>query len=65
MATRPASLLFFVPGGLFALAAIRDAWFPHFFTTRPGNPALDFALAFFFIVFGAAQWRKAQRVETE
>jgi hypothetical protein len=59
MATRRTSIGFFVAGGLFALAAIRDIWFPHFFTTRPGNPVAELALGFFFIVFGAAQLRRA------
>ena len=56
MATKRATpILFLIAGGLFALAAIRDAFFPHFFAVDVGHPTSNAALAFFFMAIGAVQ----------
>jgi hypothetical protein len=60
MATRRRSILFLMAGGLFAVAAVRDAFFPHFFARGVGHPAINAALAFFFIAFGALQLNRVK-----
>jgi hypothetical protein len=52
---RARPILFLIAGGLFAVAAARDAFFPQFFARGDGHPAINAAFAFFFIAFGAAR----------
>jgi hypothetical protein len=53
--------LYFIAGGLFAVAAIRDAFFPHFFSLGDGNPAISAALAVVFIGLGLMIRNAARR----
>jgi hypothetical protein len=50
-------LLFLVAGALFGLGAVRDAFLPHFFSLRTGNPAASAGVAVVFLVIGAGQLR--------
>jgi hypothetical protein len=66
--TMPASrsrgpILFLVAAALFGLAAVRDTFLPHFFTTRDGNPASSAGIAVVFLVIGAAQLRNRRTSE--
>jgi hypothetical protein len=45
--------LFWVAGVLFAIAAARDAFMPHFFAHGNGSPAANTVLAVVFLVIAA------------
>lgn len=45
--------LWFVAAGLFAVAALRDAFFPTFFSLGNGHPVGNAALAVIFAIMGA------------
>ena len=62
---RRAPFLFIVAGALFALGAVRDAFFPHFFTTQERNPAGGAGIAVVFLAIGAAQLRNRKMSEAE
>ena len=55
---RLASILWLLAAALFALAAVRDAFFPHFIASSTGHPATNAALAVFFVIIAVDQLRK-------
>jgi len=51
--------LFLIVAGLFALAAVRDAFFPHFFALGDGHPIGNAALAVCFMIFGVRAFSRS------
>jgi hypothetical protein len=57
--TRPLTpVLFLAVGGLFLVAAMRDLFFPTFFSHGGGRPALSASIGVVFLVLGIAQRRQ-------
>jgi hypothetical protein len=52
MTPQPRPEWFFIVAGLFGLAAVRDAFFPHFFSLGQGHAVTYAAIAFLFVVLG-------------
>ena len=57
---RLAPILWFVAAALFAFAAVRDAFFPHFIASGNGHPVANAAFAVFFGIVAVDQLRKLQ-----
>ena len=55
---RLAPTLWFVAAALFAVAAVRDAFVPHFIAAGNGHPITNAALAVFFGILAVNQLRK-------